>query len=130
AAPSPMDSYNHFETLSVATSSSLPNTRAATAEGANPTTEDEPWCCDQMSLTAAIADVLPVPAGPMTADRAASEVSNPRHARSLSALSGWPPAIETVASCVSTRCAFNPCPAEWVAASMMNCSWSMMVAVV
>src|SRR5699024_2526860 len=125
-----MDSYNHLETLSASTSSSLPNTRAATAEGANPTTHVVPWWCSQISLTADIADVFPVPAGPVTADKPVSEVSTAWHACTLSSLRGWPPAMRAWANCWATVFSSKPWPADWVAVSMTNCSWSMMVAVV
>src|SRR5699024_26917 len=88
AAPSPMDSYNHLETLSVSTSNSLPKTLAATADGPRPTTDASPWWCSQISLTADIAEVFPVPAGPMTADKPASEVNTAWHAWILSSLRG------------------------------------------
>src|SRR5699024_1413488 len=91
---------------------------------------DAPWCWDQISLTAAIAEVLPVPAGPMTADTPASEVSSPRQAWILSALRGWPPAMETLASWLLTWRGSEPGPAGWVAASRMTGSWAMMEAVV
>src|SRR5699024_7806970 len=114
--------YNHLETLSVSISNSLPSTRAATADGAKPTTEASPWRCDHTSLSADIVEVLPVPAGPMTAEIVDAEVNTDRQAAYWSRLSVWPPARRTPSSWVCMSSSAKPWPVVSVAASIRNCS--------
>src|SRR5450756_1441276 len=68
AAPSPVDSYNHFAVVSHKTPRDVDRVCAAVADGARPMTGPMPW--RQNDVSAASVVVLPEPAGPTSTSSA------------------------------------------------------------